>query len=240
MAEFKSKLLTKEEIANGTMAFYFEKPEGLSYVAGQHITLRLIDPPETDAEGNDRTFSLITIPSDNKIGIATRMRNTAFKRILKNSSDGLAVEIIDPRGSMILPKQISRPAAFLAGGIGITPFISMIRQAAKDQSSQKIFLFYSNRTVKDASFFEELQNLAKQNKNFVLIATMTQEDADNWQGEKGYITESMLKRHLGGDFENTVFYLAGPTGFVSGLSDMLLGAKVDSLFIKSEDYGEYR
>ncbi len=239
MAEFKSKLIRKEEVANGTMAFYFEKPEGLVYEPGQHPTVRLINPPQTDDEGNDRTLSFITIPSEEEIGFATRIRNSAFKQTLKNAPEGLEVEIINPRGSMTLPKDTSRPVVFLSGGIGITPFISMIRQAATSNSAQKIYLFYSNRTIKDAPFFEELEKIAQQNKNFIFIPTMTQEDTDKWQGETGYINEEMIKKHVG-DISNTIFYLAGPTGLVTSLSNVLADAGVDSLYIKSEDYGEYK
>lgn len=239
MAEFKSKLLRKEEVANGTMAFYFEKPEGLSYSAGQHPTVRLLNRSETDEEGNDRTFSFITIPSDSEIGFATRMRDSAFKRTLKDAPAGLEVEIKDPRGSMVLPQDTSRPLVILAGGIGITPFISMIRQANESKSPQKIYLFYSNRTKKDAAFFDDLQKITTQNSNFVFIPTMTQEDASQWQGETGHITAEMVRKYIG-DTANTIYYLAGPSGLVTALTTVLTEAGVDPLFIKSEDYGEYK
>jgi len=76
------KLTKKRKIANGTMAFHFEKPAGLEYRAGQFADFTLIDPPETDAEGDTRGFSLVAAPSDNEIIFATRMRDTAFKRVL--------------------------------------------------------------------------------------------------------------------------------------------------------------
>jgi ferredoxin-NADP reductase len=239
MADFQSKLIRKEAVANGTMAFYFEKPEGLTYVAGQHPTVRLVSPPETDEEGNERTFSFITIPANNEIGFATRMRDTAFKRTLKNATEGLPVQIINPRGSMVLPKDTARPLVFLAGGIGITPLISMVRQAAEEKSEQKIYLFYANRTKQDAAFFTELEELAKENSNFTFIPTLTQEDPAQWQGETGHIAGEMLKKYLP-NLENTIYYLAGPTGMVQGMMDMLSQAGVDPIFIKSEDYGEYK
>lgn len=239
MAEFKTKLTRKEEIANGTMAFYFEKPEGLVYEPGQHPTVRLINPSQTDDEGNDRTLSFITIPSDDEIGFATRIRNSAFKQTIKNAPVGMEVEIKDPRGSMVLPKDASRQLVILSGGIGITPFISMIKQATKDKSDQMIYLFLSNRTIKDAPFFEDLNKLAEENSNFKFIPTMTQEDPDNWQGETGYINEEMINKYVS-DLSNTIFYLAGPSGLVTSLSKVLADAGVDSLFIKSEDYGVYK
>lgn len=238
MAEFTSRLVRKEEVANGTMAFYFEKPEGLEYIAGQHLSVKLINPVEMDDEGDERTFSFITIPSDSEVGVATRMRDTAFKRNLRDGNE-VAVTLINPRGSMVLPKNPSRPLVFVAGGIGITPFISMIRQATEEQSEQKIYLFYSNRTIKDSPFWEELESLAKANTNFNFIPTMTQEDPGAWHGETGYITGEMIKKHVS-ETADTIFYLAGPTGFVSGLTDTLTGLGVDLLFIKSEDFEGYK
>jgi ferredoxin-NADP reductase len=138
---FRSKLIKKEEVAQGTFAFYFAKPEGFVCVPGQHITLHLTSPVKTDDDGNDRTLSPITIPSDNEVAIATRIRPTAFKDNLRDGEIGMDVQLIDPRGGMVLPKDASRPLVFLAGGIGITPFISMIREATQQKSEQKITFF---------------------------------------------------------------------------------------------------
>lgn len=239
MADFHSKLLRKEEIAEGTMAFYFEKPEGFEYLPGQHPTVQIINPVETDEEGDSRTFSFITIPSDPEIGFATRMRDTAFKRILKNAEPGLEVLIKNPRGSLVLPTDTKRPIVMLAGGIGITPLIAMIREANYHKSEQKITLFYANRTIAQTAFFETLQNLSDQNPNFTFIPVMTQEDPSKWTGETGHVSKEMIKKYIP-DTDNTLFYLAGPTGMVSAMIQLLTESGIDSLFIKSEDYGEYK
>ena len=231
-------LLRKEDLAEGTMAFYLQKPGDFTYISGQHATFRIINPSETDEEGDSRTFSFITTPDQNDMGFATRMRDTAFKRILKQAHEGLEIEVKNPRGSMILPQDPTRPLVFLAGGIGITPLISMVRQATKSQSTQKIHLFYANRTIAQTAFLEELTHMAQQNPNFTFIPTMTQEPG-GWKGETGRVSEAMVKKYLP-SLENTVFYLAGPTGMVQGMTDLLSAMGVDSLFIKSEDYGEYK
>ena len=79
----------REEIAEGTMAFHFAKPENFQFRAGQSIDVTLVDPTETDAEGNTRTFSLASAPFESDLMIATRMRDTAFKRVLHNGPLGL-------------------------------------------------------------------------------------------------------------------------------------------------------
>src|SRR5215472_1967123 len=127
-----AKLNCREQVAEGTMAFHFDKPNGFEFRAGQAIDVTLLDPPETDAEGDIRTFSIASPPFEERLMIATRMRDTAFKRALKSLPLGTAVKIDGPSGSLTLHKNSSKPAIFLAGGIGITPFLSILRQATHE------------------------------------------------------------------------------------------------------------
>src|SRR5436309_461700 len=124
------KLLKKEVVAEGTMAFYFEKPEGFEYKAGQNADYFLINPAEEDKEGNKRTFSFASAPEEKEIVWATRMRDTAYKRNLKNLPEGSELEMEGPYGDMVLHSRAEKPAVFLAGGIGITLFYSMVKDAS--------------------------------------------------------------------------------------------------------------
>ena len=119
--------LRRETVADGTMAFYFSRPPGFRHEAGQSLLLTLVDPPETDGEGNSRTFTIASAPHESELMIATRMRDTAFKRVLKTAPLGTTVSIDGPNGEMVLHEDVTRPAVFLAGGIGITPFLSIAR-----------------------------------------------------------------------------------------------------------------
>src|SRR5215510_12916064 len=130
MANFGVKLESREKVAEGTMAFHFEKPPGFQHKAGQFVRLTLINPSETDAEGTGRTFTLASAPYERDLMIATRMRDTAFKRVLRSGAVGLEVELRGPFGALTLHDDSSRPAVFLAGGIGITPFRSIALDAA--------------------------------------------------------------------------------------------------------------
>src|SRR5262245_26311703 len=127
------------------MAFHFARPPGFAHEAGQYMQVTLIDPPENDAQGPGRPFTIASAPHEPDLMIATRMRDTAFKRVLKAAAPGLRLRIEGPNGIMLLHDETARPAVFLAGGIGITPFLSMARHAAKERLPHRIFLFYSNR-----------------------------------------------------------------------------------------------
>jgi ferredoxin-NADP reductase len=235
-----TKLIDKKEVAEGTVQFIFEKPEGFVYEAGQSIDLKLINPPETDDEGNMRAFSLASAPHEDVIYITTRMRDTAFKRVLKSMEPGTEVQVEGPFGSFLLHENVNRPAVMFAGGIGITPFHSMISEAAARKSSHQMYLFFSNRRPEDAAFLTELQSLEKQNPNFKLIATMTdmEKSAESWEGERGYIDAAMLARHVPKDTQ-PMYYLAGPQAMVMGLRKVLNESGVSNDDIRFEEFSGY-
>ena len=238
MAKYEIKFLRKAEVATGTMSFFFEKPPGFEFKPGQNADYTLIDPPETDPEGNTRTFSFTSAPFEAEIEIATRMRDTAFKRSLRDMAPGTKLQIEGPMGSMTLQNDSSRPAVFLAGGIGITPFVSMARHAAHNRLPHEIYLFYSNRRPADAAFLRELTDLQNENHNFHLVATMTQADEDIWDGETGYIDGRMIEKYSG-DVKAPIYYLAGPMAMVAAMRTMLNGIGVDDDWIKSEEFAGY-
>ena len=238
--KYKVKLISKEEIAVGTMAFKFEKPTGFIFKAGQTLDWTLINPAYTDAEGNTRTFSIIASSEENYLGFATRMRDTAFKRTLRMLTAGSEIEFEGPFGSFNLHNDSMKPAVMLAGGIGITPFFSMIKDATSRKLDHHIFLFYSNRKPEDTAFNQELMDLDSQNPNFKLIETMTETEksAQAWQGETGYITKDMIGKYIP-DLNNVIFYLAGPPSMVLALNEMLQKAGINTDNIKFEEFSGY-
>src|SRR5579864_6795222 len=237
---YRSKLLSRVEVAEGTMAFHFEKPSQFDFKPGQSADVTLFNPPETDAEGNTRTFSIASPPFENQLVFATRMRDTAFKRSLKKIPLGTEVKIDSPMGSFTLHKNSAKPAVFLAGGIGITPFLSIVRQADHDRLPHKLHLFYSNRRPEDAAFLDTLQLLEKSNSNFQLVCTMSemQHSKRDWKGETGLINQEMLSRHLS-NLQGPIYYVAGPPAMVAGIKTMLVAANVDEDDIRTEDFAGY-
>ncbi len=157
MRTYESRLERREEIAEGTMAFHFEKPAGFTFKPGQAIDVILVDTPSADAQSTRHTFSIVTAPYQGEVVVATRMRDSAYKRAIKSLAIGSLVRLEGPSGSLTLHGDRTRPAVFIAGGIGITPFMSILRQAANDQLGQRILLLYSNRRPEDAAFLGELQ-----------------------------------------------------------------------------------
>jgi ferredoxin-NADP reductase len=237
---FICKLKDRKEVAEGTMAFRFEKPLGWTFQAGQYLDMTLLDPSETDPEGNVRSFSIASAPHEETLMVATRMRDTAFKRVLRAMPFGTAVKIEGPSGDLILQKDSTRTAVFLAGGIGITPFRSIVHWAAKDKLTHRIVLFYCNRRPEDAPFLADLQSLERRNPKYKLIASMTEMEKSHqpWHGETGLINQEMLGRHLK-NAASPIYYIAGPPAMVKGLQEMLREAKIKDDDIRAEEFAGY-
>lgn len=234
-ASYTTTLAGKGEIARGTFAFRLKKPEGFSFTAGQAVYVTLPGQKEADSKGRVRTFSLASAPQEPELLIATRMTDTAFKSALASLPAGAPVGIEGPYGDLTLDGGAT-PVVFLAGGIGITPFRSMIVDAIGRGLNRDVTLFYSNRSAEDAAFLSDLEQLASDSPRFKLVATMT--DAADWQGEHGYISREMIGRHVGAIAE-PVFYLAGPPPMVAAMEVLLLNAAVRSENIRVEVFTGY-
>jgi ferredoxin-NADP reductase len=223
------RLLGRETVAEGTMAFHFERPPGFVHQAGQNALFKLA--------GESRTFSIASAPHEARLTIATRMRDSAFKRTLREAAPGLEVEIDGPAGLMVLQDDASRPAVFLAGGIGITPFLSMARDAAHRRLPHRIALFYANRRPQDGAFLPELREIEQRNPNYRLIAAVS-EPPTAWQGEVGFIDRAMLARHLPDPLE-PIYYFAGPPAMAMAMQSMLSELGVAEADMHSEEFYGY-
>lgn len=240
MSVYKVKLMEKREVAEGTMAFHFEKPEGFVYKAGQFADCTLINPAETDAEGNTRAFSFSSAPFEDGLMFATRMRDTAFKRELKNMQPGTEVSLNAPHGSFTLHDDANVPAVFLTGGIGVTPVRSIILQAMHDNVPHRILVFYSNKRPEDAAFLDELMKSSNTNANYTFVGTMTEMDKSGgeWRGETGFIDQAMLQKYMD-DLTLPIYYVDGPPAMVKAMRQILSEVGVDKGNIRTEEFAGY-
>ncbi|HEY0822878.1 MAG TPA: FAD-dependent oxidoreductase [Ramlibacter sp.] len=240
MSSITVHLKRREEIAHGTTAFHFDKPAGLRFKPGQAIDLVLADRALCAPEAARHAFSIVSAPYEDELAVATRMRDSAFKQALARLPVGAPVAIEGPFGSLTLHNKPDRAAVFIAGGIGITPFVSMLRQAAHDARRQRLVLLYANRRPEDSAFMTELQRLEGDNPHFRLVATMTRmsESRRPWMGETGAIDEALLKRIVA-ELPDPVYYVAGPAAMVAGMRGTLERTGVDGDDIRSEEFYGY-
>jgi ferredoxin-NADP reductase len=241
MAEYEMTLVDRQRIARDTMAFWFDtNGASFGFRAGQHADFVFTHPCMEGENDNSRTFSLASSPRDKRpVMIAMRMRKTAFKTTLKSAALGTKFTVSRPRGSFTLHKDITRTAVFIAGGIGIAPIRSILQQATQERLPHKLYLFYSNREADDAAFLDEFENLTAQNPNFTFIPTVTGHRTLAWPYEKGHINREMLTRYLLG-LNGPIYYIAGPSGMVSAMTDLLTSSGVSDDDIMTEEFGDYK
>ena len=239
-ATFASRLTGKEDIAKGTLALSVGKPEGFKFVAGQAVHVVIPDLKKADAKGKVRTFFIASAPQDAELEIAMRQTDTSFKHYLATAKAGSPVQIEGPYGDLALHEDANRPAVFLAGGIGVTPFHSMVLDASNRGLQHRLFLFYSNRKPEDAAYLTELRELEQKNPRFKLIATFTEGEAVPRSAtvEHGYITAEMIAKHAG-DLAAPIFYIAGPPAMVSAMEGVLKGAGVNKRNVRAEKFVGY-
>ena len=230
----------RDALCNGTTGLYFERPDGFEFKPGQFANFTLDSAIATDAGGSTRSLSIASAPHEKDLVVAMRMRDTGFKRAAGALPIGSPFLLEGPYGNLILHRDIRRPAVFLAGGIGITPFRSMIRHATEVGSAHRIFLFYSIRRAEEAAFLKEFREIHELNTNFKFIPTITHSDGvpRHWEGELGHINEPMLTRWLP-DYQVPIFYVAGPPGMVAGMRQMLCDAGVSDDDVRAEEFAGY-
>lgn len=243
MTKYKFPLKERLDAAEGTAVFIFDTRSvpDFNFRAGQYVEVGLENPPYTDEKKNHREFSIASSPEDKGIiMVASRMRDSAFKRSMREVPLGTEFEIEGPYGDFSLHERTSLKAVFIAGGIGITPIRSILKDAASRKLSHEITLIYSNRTPESTPFLDDLEEFKKMNPHLKVITTMTDmEHAKKpWNGPTERVDEDFLKKYLG-DFSNTIFYLVGPQGMVSGVGRALESVGVSRDDIRSEEFTGY-
>ena len=226
------------EVAKGTRLAIFDlQGQEVEYVPGQYFWVELPNRGRDDDKGLRRHISIVTSPTEEGVlGLCTRIRDTAFKQTLAKLEVGDEVDVEPPKGDYHLPEDTGRPYAFLAGGIGITVFRSMLRWIADTGAPYRVTLVYSNRDRESTAFLDELQEFERTIPDFRLVLTMT--DDDGWDGESRRIDAELLREYLG-DLGSQTYLMAGPPGMVEGVADQLAEAGVPEEQILASRFSGY-
>jgi ferredoxin-NADP reductase len=222
----KARIKEKRDVAKGTLMVVFDLlGEEVDFQPGQYFWVTLLDPPYDDEKGPKRHISVVTSPTERGVlGLATRLRDSAFKRSLAELPEGAEVEVEHPKGSFVLPEETDRPYVFIAGGIGITVFHSMLRYIADKGLPHRVTLVYSNRDRQSTAFYDELREFEADNPNLEVVFTMTEDPG--WEGETRRIDAEMLRDHLGEELDSYTYLVAGPPAMVNGVAEALEGAGI--------------
>lgn len=234
----RARVKEKREVAKGTLLVTFDlQGAEVDFRPGQYFWVELLDSPYEDERGLRRHITVVTSPTERGVlGLCTRLRDTAFKKTLAELEVGDEVEVEPPKGDWALPPDTSPSYVFVAGGIGITPYHSMLRYFADTGEPYRATLVYSNRDRESAPFLDELREYERTLPNFGLVLTMT--DDPGWEGETRYIDAEMLRDHLG-DLGSHTFLVTGPPAMVESVAEKLKSAGVPEEQVLPERFSGY-
>lgn len=235
----RATIKEKREVAKGTLLVIFDlRGEEFDYQPGQYFWVELLDPPYADEKGPRRHISAVTSPTERGvIGLCTRIRDSAFKRSLVELPVGAEVDVEQPKGTFVLPADTSRPLVFVAGGIGITAFRSMLRYIQDERLPHRVTLIYSNRDRESTPFLDELEQIERTNANIRLIVTMTNDGA--WPGERRRVDANFFEEYLGDSFADATYMVAGPPGMAEAATEELKKVGVDERLITTDSFSGY-
>jgi ferredoxin-NADP reductase len=235
----RARIKEKQEVAKGTLLVTFDLlGEEMSFTPGQYFHVTLPDLGDNDDRGLRRHITVVTSPNERGVlGFATRMRDSAFKRTLRELPVGSEVDVEPPKGKFSLPDDQSRPLVFIAGGVGITVFRSMLRFIREEQLLYRITLIYSNRDEESTAFLDELRELERALPDFRLVLTMTQDSG--WKGETRKVDAEFVSDYLEGDLNEYTYLVAGPPAMAEGVQATLQKAGVRDENVIAERYSGY-
>jgi ferredoxin-NADP reductase/Na+-translocating ferredoxin:NAD+ oxidoreductase RnfD subunit len=232
--KIKEKLVLRQsmQIATNTMAFIFQPSRKLAFEPGQYMEFTL---PHTsaDARGNRRYFTVASSPTEDtlQLGVKFYENSSTFKQHLLPTKVGDSIMAGQLAGDFTLPKNKAQKLAFIAGGVGITPFRSMVKYMVDTNEQRDVTLFYSNKTVDEIAYAEVFDTAAS--IGLRTIYTLAEVTPENWVGEKGFVNADMIQRNAP-DYLERMFYLSGPQGMVSAMEGMLMGIGVKGNMIKKD------
>ena len=258
-------LMEKDKV-NGTdvVSFKFSKDNDdqinnktLNYNAGQFAFFD-IGQVYNDPKGPIRHFTISSSPTENFIMLTTRIRDSPYKKRLSTLEKGAKVSFRGPEGQFVLHQDYSKYTVFISGGIGVTPFRSMIKYATDMQLPLPIIMFDSNRDRNNILFKKEFDDWASINKNLKIIHTISEKEeeeeeqqqhneqsplstANDWKGEYGRIDKAMILKYVDTNvLNNSIFYICGPPNMLKAMQTLLQeDLEIPKERIKVEEFTGY-
>lgn len=224
-------LMQKEDIGDNIRSFYFEKPEGFIFKAGQYIKV-FVDGRIDDDGGNSRFFTISSAPHEKYIVITTKMQPSQFKKHLYSLQRGDTIRVRGPYGSFVFADD-TRSRVCISGGMGITPFRSMIVHLARKNSTQGLVLVAAFKNERESLFLQELEKISESFPSFQIYPLFSQPERNDIKVGKGRIDALILKKYIA-NLMGSVYYITGPSEMVESVVDILhdFGIPETDIFIE--------
>jgi glycine betaine catabolism B len=216
------RLSRKSQLSPDVYDFAFTPSHPVQFQPGQYMewTLGHADP---DTRGNRRFFTLASAPTEKALHLGVKFygKSSTFKQALREMDEHTEIVASHLAGDFILPRNPKQKCVFIAGGIGITPFRSMLKYLLDTGQQRPIILFYANRTVNDIVYVDVLERARSQlGVKVVYTVTDTVNLPRSWQGYVGHITPEIIRAQVT-DYKKCVFYISGPLGMIESFQQVL-------------------
>lgn len=226
--KFETKVLEIIERSSDVKSFRFPRPSELTFKSGQYLmaTIKIGDKQST------KPFSISSSPTIKEyVEFTKKLTDSEYSTALRGLQGGDWTEIVAPLGTFIFEGQYDR-IILLAGGIGITPFMSMIKYCTDTHQPANITLLFACKTEKDIVFKNELEEMQSLNPNLKIVFILSEPES-NWKGVKGRINAELIKKEVP-DYKERIFYAAGPPGMVNAMQKLVGEMDIAQSQIKTE------
>lgn len=227
--EYKTYKITKIMDETPDVKTVQLSPRAIDFEPGQFIMIKFPKIPKLGA----RAFSMTSKPSDKFLEIGIKVKGE-FTSTLAKQKVGDELLVAGPYGFFTLKDDPeTAPAAMIAGGIGITPFMSILRTATEKTSPRKFVLLFANKTQADIAYHKDIEALAAKNKNIKVVYVLSRESPEGWEGELGHINADMIKKYAPDDGKQ-IYMVCGSPGFVEALTGVVAEMGINKERIRKE------
>lgn len=219
-------LISIKHIAQRTAELTIKVPEDFTFLAGQYIWLMIPELIYPDPRGNTRLFSIASSPNrKGELSLVFRTSDSGYKRTIMEMHPGAKVVFSGPYGHLVLPEINSQPLIMVAGGVGVAPFLSMVRFLTETESYRTISLIYVNASESEAAYLDELIQIEKTNPHFKLVSVF------------GVLTKKQMHKLVSIYFkQKAIWSVVGPQKFVDFVGNYLNNQGVSMNDIAFEEY----
>jgi len=226
-----TSVLAVLEEADDIRTFRLSRPQGFEFTAGQFVPVRV----SIDGKPHVRCYSISSSPdSRGYLEISVRRQGLVSTTLHATLRTGSRLLIGRPAGRFVYPGGDDRPLALLAGGIGITPLLSMLRHGISSDPARPIVLLYSARNPRAAAFYSELQVIAQRHPQVRIAITMSEPSTPApWR--RGHIDAPMVRQHVAHP-SHTIFCICGPVPMMTAMEQLLTAEGVPANQIRTENF----
>lgn len=234
--KYELEFALKKQLTYEAFEFYFKRPKELKFDSGQYMKYSL-DLQSPDDRGSSRYFTISSSPLDQEyITLTTRIIRSTFKIVLSEMKPGDKLKAFGPLGYFTLDLKSKKDKVFLAGGIGVTPYHSILKTIENNKNLPNITLITSFPEARDAVYLKELKEIEEKNKSIRIIYSLTREKVEGF--EKGRISKELIEKYVP-NYKACEFFIVGSEELEAAFIKLVKGMGVQEDNIFSENFPGY-